>query len=230
MHELFDNIFWHALTGPQANFAAGAGGARRYVAGCSPIVAFADLQRPDFAALAPHCELDEHFYTEGWSGPMPPGWRLDAEATMLKMVWDAPPPGPDRDGEAIVTLGPEHVQRAVDLAALTRPGPFGPRTPELGVYIGCFDGERLTAMAGERAHAGTLREISGVCTHPAHQGRGLARRLMLHLIARHLERGETPVLHVMKANETAHGLYRRMGFRDHRETPVRVITKVGDAA
>jgi len=227
MHELFDNIFWHALTGPQARFAAGAGGARRYVAGCSPILGFADQQRPDFAALTPYCEADEHFYTEGWSGPVPAGWRLDAETAMIKMIWDAPSPGPDAGSDAVVTLGPEHVQRAVDLAVLTRPGPFGPRTPELGVYIGCLEGERLMAMAGERACAGTLREISGVCTHPDFQGRGLARRLMLRLIREQMQRGETPVLHVMKANETACGLYRRMGFRDHREVVVRVVTKVG---
>jgi len=226
MHELFDNIFWHTLTGPHARFAAGAGAARRYVAGCSPILGFADQREPDFAALAPYCEADEHFYTDGWSGPVPAGWRLDAETTMIKMIWDAPPPGPDVAGDAIVTLDAGHVQRAVDLAALTRPGPFGPRTPELGVYIGCLDGERLMAMAGERACAGTLREISGVCTHPDFQGRGLARRLMLRLIREQMQRGQTPVLHVMKANETAHGLYRRMGFRDHRESVVRVVTKL----
>jgi GNAT superfamily N-acetyltransferase len=226
MHDLFDNIFWYTLTGAQAHFAAGAGGARRYVAGCSPILGFADQQQPDFAALAPYCEADEHFYTEGWSGPVPAGWRLDAETTMIKMFWDAPPPGPDAGADAIVTLDSTHVQRAVDLAALTRPGPFGPRTPELGIYIGCLEGERLIAMAGERACAGALREISGVCTHPDFQGRGLARRLMLRLIRAQMQRGETPVLHVMKANETAHGLYRRMGFRDHRESVVRVVTKL----
>ena len=33
----------------------------------------------------------------------------------------------------------------------------------------------LVAMAGERMQAGPWREISGVCTDPGHQGRGLAR-------------------------------------------------------
>jgi predicted GNAT family acetyltransferase len=107
---------------------------------------------------------------------------------------------------------------------LTKPGPFGPRTLELGDYFGLFDGERLIAMAGERMAAGTLREISGVCTHPEHQGRGLARRLMLKLLRRQVQRGETPFLHVMRANEGAHALYQRMGFVDHRETTVRVVS------
>jgi predicted GNAT family acetyltransferase len=70
-----------------------------------------------------------------------------------------------------------------------------------------------------------LREISGVCTHPDYQGRGYARRLMLELIRRQLERGETPFLHVMRANEAAHQLYLRMGFRDYLETVVRVVAR-----
>lgn len=82
-------------------------------------------------------------------------------------------------------------------------------------------------MAGERMAAPGLREISGVCTHPDHQGRGLARRLMLMLIRRQLLRGETPFLHVMRVNQAAHGLYLRMGFRDVCESPVRVVGRTG---
>ena len=80
-------------------------------------------------------------------------------------------------------------------------------------------------MAGERMHAGTLREISGVCTHPDFQGRGLARQLMLKLIRRQMLRGETPFLHVMSANTGARGLYARMGFREHNETVIRVVSQ-----
>ena len=112
----------------------------------------------------------------------------------------------------------------LELAGLTRPGPFGPRTIELGEYFGCFDGERLVAMAGERMQAGGLREISGVCTHPDFQGRGLARRLVAKLIRRQMERNETPFLHVMRSNDGAHRLYQRMGFRDHLESVVRVVS------
>ena len=79
-------------------------------------------------------------------------------------------------------------------------------------------------MAGERMQAGTLREVSGVCTHPDFQGKGWARRLMLQLIRRQLQRGETPFLHVMRDNVAAHRLYERMGFRDDAETVVRVVS------
>jgi predicted GNAT family acetyltransferase len=142
---------------------------------------------------------------------------------MFKMVWEGAMPAADEAPEA-VRLGSEHVSQALDLAALTQPGPFGPRTIELGEYFGCFEGPRLVAMAGERMCAGTMREISGVCTHPDFQGRGLARRLMFKLIRRQMQRGETPFLHVMRSNTGAHFLYERMGFRDYRESVVRVVS------
>ena len=223
MKHLLENIFWHTLTGPHAKYASGTGGARRYAAGFSPILGFADAEHPDLDALIPYCGADEHFYCDGWSGSPPADWKIEAEATMFKMIWTAAMPAADEAPEAI-RIGPEHAAQVLDLAALTRPGPFGPRTIELGEYFGCFEGPRLVAMAGERTFAGTLREVSGVCTHPDFQGRGLARRLMIKLIRRQMQRNETPVLHVMSGNEGAHRLYQRMGFSDHRESVVRVIS------
>ena len=223
LHALLDHVTWHTLTGPHARFATGAGGARRYAPGFSPILGFADVARPDFAALRPYCEAGEHFYTDGWHGAVPRGWRLDAESTMFKMVYEGAPPEADDAFEAR-RLGPADVDAAVALATLTKPGPFGPRTIELGEYVGCFEGDRLMAMAGERMCAGPLHEISGVCTHPDFQGRGLARRLMRTLLRRQLQRGETPFLHVMRDNAGARGLYERMGFRTWGESVVRVVS------
>jgi len=221
--QLLDNISWHSLTGAQAQHSVGTATARRYAPGFSPIVAFADPEQPDFAALAPYCRAGEHFYCSGWSGPAPAGWRIEAETTLIKMVWEAPTPPAD-EGFAAARLGPGHVPQMLDLVALTQPGPFGPRTIELGDYFGCFEGPRLVAMAGERMHAGRLREVSGVCTQPEFQGRGLARRLMHLLLRRELARGETPFLHVMRDNRPAHDLYERMGFRDHQASVVRVLS------
>jgi ribosomal protein S18 acetylase RimI-like enzyme len=222
--QLLDNIVWNTLTGPHARHATGSAAARRYAPGFSPILGFPDLAQPDFAALLPYCEPDEHFYCAGWSGAPPPGWRIDAEKGLLMMVWQAPPPAAD-DRLAAVPLGREHVAQMLELVALTHPGPFGPRTVELGEYFGCFEGPRLVAMAGERMHAGAFREVSGVCTHPDFQGRGLARRLMEKLIRREVQRQELPFLHVMDDNLNARRLYERMGFRDHDETVVRVLSR-----
>ncbi|HEX9392223.1 MAG TPA: GNAT family N-acetyltransferase [Usitatibacteraceae bacterium] len=225
MKHLLDNIAWHTLSGPHTRFASGAGNARRYASGFSPIVGFADNDRPDFAALAPLCSPGEQFYSDGWSGPAPVDWRIDVESTMFKMVWETAMPATDEAADA-VRLGPEHAAQALELATLTRPGPFGLRTIELGEYFGYFEDERLMAMAGERMHAGKLHEISGVCTHPDFQGRGLARRLMRKLIRRQMQRGEIPFLHVMHANLSARQLYERMGFTHYRESVVRVISKI----
>jgi ribosomal protein S18 acetylase RimI-like enzyme len=223
MNHMLDNIVWHALSGPQRKFSVGTDEIRRFAPGFSPIIGFPNSERPDFNALVPFCEPGEHFYCGEWSGPAPDGWQIEEGSTMFRMIWEGSVPSDDADGA--VQLGPEHAAQALELATLTRPGPFGLRTIELGDYFGFFEGDRLLAMGGERFYAGSYREISGVCTHPDFQGRGFARRLMNKLIRRQIQRNETPFLHVMRDNTVARDLYKRMGFSDYRETVVRVISR-----
>jgi GNAT superfamily N-acetyltransferase len=225
MDPLFANIVWHTLNGPHERFSAGDARARRYAPGFSPIAGFPDPARPDFAALASVTAVGDHLYFAGWRGRAPEGWRIQSDAPALRLVWDAAMPDAGASPSDATPLGREHADQALALATLTRPGPFGPRTIELGDYLGVFEGPRLVAMAGERMHAGTLREVSGVCTHPDRQGRGLARKLMLELIRRQLARGETPFLHVMRDNTIAVRLYERMGFRIIDEVDVRVVER-----
>jgi GNAT superfamily N-acetyltransferase len=223
MYPLLDNIMWNCLSGPHARFAAGEGEVRRYAQGFSPILGFANPDQPDFAALEQICAPGESFYCDIWTGVPPSGWQIEKEAIMFKMVWDAAIPATDAAPDAI-PLRPEHAAQAVALAKLTNPGPFGIRTRELGEYFGYFEGERLIAMAGERFCAGDLQEVSGICTHPDFQGRGLAKKLTLKLIRRQRSRGMTTFLHVMSHNP-ARALYEKMGFRIHRETICRVISR-----
>jgi predicted GNAT family acetyltransferase len=133
-------------------------------------------------------------------------------------------PAEDMAPDAVL-LRPEHAVQAVELARLTNPGPFGIRTPELGEYFGYFDRGRLIAMAGERLCIGDLHEVSGICTHPDFQGRGLAKKLTLKLVHRQLQRGKTPFLHVMSHNTPARALYEKLGFRIYLETVVRVVRR-----
>jgi len=223
MTHLLDNIMWHALSGPHAKYATGNERVRRYAPGFSPFVGFVAPQQPDLAALSNFCEPGERLYCASWIGPEPAGWRIEVESTMLRMVWDAPMPSKDEASET-VALGPAHTEQVLQLAELTRPGPFGPKTIGLGDYFGCFDGDRLIAMAGERMRAGSFREISGVCTHPHYQGRGLARKLIRKLVRRQMQRNETPFLHVLRDNHGARPLYERMGFRNYKEVVARVIS------
>ena len=48
---------------------------------------------------------------------------------------------------------------------------------------------------------------------------------MVKLIWREMQRGQTPCLHVMRDNSNTVRLYERMGFRLHRESVVRVISR-----
>jgi ribosomal protein S18 acetylase RimI-like enzyme len=226
MADLLQNIMWNCMAGPHARFTVGEGDLRRYAPGFSPIVGCREPERPDFTTLARYSEPGESFYVDIWSGTAPAGWEITREARMFKMVWDAPPPPVDAAPDAMA-LRPGHAAQALELARLTNPGPFGIRTPELGEYFGYFEGGRLVAMAGERLCAGHLHEVSGICTHPDFQGRGLARRLTLKLVHRQLRRGKTPFLHVMGDNTPARALYANMGFRDHLDTVVRVVTRSG---
>jgi GNAT superfamily N-acetyltransferase len=224
MTHLLDNIAWHSLSGPHARFAAGRGDVRRYANGYSAIVAFPEPSRPDFDALAKICATDEPLYCPDWTGVAPTGWRILDEMTAFRMTWQGGAPINDAFPDA-VPLGRQHAAQAVALARLTRPGPFGLRTIELGDYFGWFEDGQLVAMAGERLRAGPYREVSGISTHPDYRGRGLARRLTLKLVRRQLQRGETPFLHVMANNTAARRLYRDMGFDDYCETTVRVISR-----
>jgi GNAT superfamily N-acetyltransferase len=224
----FDNVFWTCMAGAQAAIAIGSDRVRRFAPGFSPIAAFVNpdaVTAEDFATLAPLVDTGERFFVPQWSGSLPAGWTMHLDTTMLAMVWDgraAPVPDPALGERPLTTAD---VPQMVDLTARTRPGPFGPRTIEFGGYHGVFAGDRLAAMAGHRLFDGVRREVSGICTDPAHQGRGLAKRLTELVVARMIAGGEIPFLHVASANARAIGLYERLGFVRAREVAVRILSK-----
>lgn len=217
-----ENIVWKTLAGPHACHAVGGGEARRYRPGFPPFIGFADLARPRLDALIPHVEPGEHLYCDGWAGAAPAHWRILSEGAMHRMIWDAPLPVDDPLPQAVL-LGAQHMPALFELVAMAQPGPFAPRAPELGEYVGLFDGRRLVATAGTRHCAGGFIEVTGVCTHPDLRGQGLATRLVSRLVRWHAGRGATAFLRVIRDNAGARRLYQRMGFRDDRITVARVI-------
>jgi len=218
---VLDNIVWNSLVGPHRDFSCGGPAARRYAPGFPALAGFADCANPDFAGLRAHCEPGEPLYFADWSGTPPAEWRIEVETVAVQYVYDAAMPEDDPAFQP-VRLGREHAARMVELALLTRPGPFGERNLDLGEYYGVLEGERLVAMAGERMASAGFREVSAVCTHPDRQGRGLAGRLTRLMTRRQMLRGERPFLHVMRDNASARALYERLGFRERRELVLRV--------
>jgi predicted GNAT family acetyltransferase len=107
----------------------------------------------------------------------------------------------------------KHVDEMVQLASLTKPGPFAKRTIEFGHYHGIFVEGKLAAMTGQRLHVQNNTEISAVCTHPDHLGKGFAAALLQHQVNFILENGQVPFLHVRADNARAIGLYERLGFK-----------------
>jgi predicted GNAT family acetyltransferase len=115
----------------------------------------------------------------------------------------------------------------LDLATLTKPGPFGPRTHELGAYLGIRVEGKLVAMAGERLKVPGYTEVSAVCTHPEYAGKGYARSLMSEVMRRIRSRGEIAFLHVRQSNTRAVALYERLGFRTRMVVQFTVLRKSG---
>jgi predicted GNAT family acetyltransferase len=110
-------------------------------------------------------------------------------------------------------LGAADSAAMIELTFITRPGPFEKRTYELGTYLGIRCDGRLVARAGERLKVPGYTEVSAVCTHPDHTGRGYASILMNEVMGRIRDRREKAFLHVREDNVRAIQLYERLGFR-----------------
>jgi predicted GNAT family acetyltransferase len=99
------------------------------------------------------------------------------------------------------------------LKAVAFPGFFGMRTPEMGRYRGIHINDELVAMAGERLALPGYREVSAICTHPAHLGHGYAQRLTREATSAILADGDLPFLHVAEGNAAAIHVYEQLGFQ-----------------
>ena len=218
------NIIWRALSGSHRALSVGTERTRRYSREFPALFGFEDPASADFESFGAHCEPGDHLYCTEWSGEAPDGWSVDFDGKVVAMIWRGDRPLLD-PSIAVSALDESHVEEMRALARLTRPGPFAQKPLGLGDWVGVFDAGRLVAMAGERLRAGNLHEVSGICTHPDAQGRGLARALTLAMVRRQLDRGELPFLHVMPENARARTLYERIGFEVVREVPMRVVTK-----
>ncbi|MGW5862843.1 GNAT family N-acetyltransferase [Streptomyces sp. NPDC055239] len=211
-----DNPAYAALNGPHARFAERRGRVVRYQSDVSPWLGLPDApESGDWADLAALAGPGVEVPLPGVRVALPAGWEVTFDMEGVQLVDDGVAAAPDPEA---VRLGADDVPEMLDLVARTQPGPFLPRTVELGTYLGIRRGGALVAMAGERLHPPGWTEISAVCTDPAHRGEGLATRLILAVADGIRVRGETPFLHTSARNTDAIRLYESLGFRLRRRT------------
>ena len=212
---VLDNPAWAALAGPQAHLAEHFCRAARYPVDVAPFVALADTaDERAWADLAVLAGPGGRVLLAGVD-ESPVDWPVVARIDGVQLVGSAVVGRPDPE---VRRLGPADVPEMLDLVARTEPGPFRPRTIELGTYLGIRRGGDLVAMAGERLHPPGWTEISAVCTDQAYRGLGLASRLVGALTAGIRDRGEKPFLHAAANNTTAISLYETLGFTLRRQT------------
>jgi ribosomal protein S18 acetylase RimI-like enzyme len=207
-----DAPIWSSLTTRHAHLALGGELARRYPPAISPLTALSRTGRETVASLEALVEIGDDIGIFGAITPtLGANWETLRESRITQMIRVEDSPIPEGD-VGVLTLDSADVVDMLALVEVTQPGPFRPRTIELGTYIGIREDGRLVAMAGERMWIGDCREVSAICTHPDARGRGYARALTGRVVNRMLYSGQTPFLHVYSTNTGAIDLYSTLGF------------------
>ncbi|MCB1486670.1 MAG: GNAT family N-acetyltransferase [Bauldia sp.] len=211
MAHILDRPVWSALTGRHAGFAEGGALARRYQPSVIPFAAARDASDESLRALAALPRPgEEMMIVEADRIVLPRGLSVLVAAHVAQIVLVTPPAkAPDH---CVERLTEADAPEMLALAQLTHPGPFTLGAQALGAFHGIRIDGHIAAMAGVRMRQEGHVEISGVCTHPDFQGRGLARRLSVFMTRRVLDEGDTPYLHTFSTNAAAIGLYRSIGY------------------
>ncbi|HEX2114565.1 MAG TPA: GNAT family N-acetyltransferase [Alphaproteobacteria bacterium] len=220
MNDLLDDPVWHALAAAPDHLVIRMPRAARFIPDVAPFFGVEAHDLEVYAQLAPLLggSSEARLFTAE-AIEVPPGWREVSRRPIRQMVLPADV-ALSAVARSLERLGAADVRDMLALAARADPGPFGPRTIELGCFLGIRDGSRLVAMAGERFTFPGFSEISAVATDPDYRGRGFARDLTLALASRFRAAGRTPFLHVFPDNRAAAKLYESLGFVDRRELQV----------
>lgn len=220
-----DNPFWSALDSLHAGLAVRAGDAAVFPEDIAP---FLGLKHPQAATRETLEALMAPGETRLVLGVMPDsvpeGFSLTPLETLWQMICETPMPSLPADD--ILELDASRREDILGLTALVYPHYFRPQTTRLGRYFGIDHNGRLAAMAGERLGAPGFREVSAICTHPDHLGKGYAARLTTHLTRDTLARGDIAFLQVSPANTRAYALYERLGYRIRAHLPFARIDRL----
>ena len=217
MEDLLYNPVYNALLSGDANLSFGTDSVKYFDEEVSPFAGFHHQYQKGFEELYNLLPLDRKIlYATPQLIKEPRGWKLLVEIKGLQFLFTEKTVQGKQNYE-LVPLNESNVNEMVELATLTKPGPFGTRTIEFGHYHGIFDNGKLVAMTGQRLHVHNYTELSAVCTHPDHLGKGYAAALMQHQLQLILSHDQIPFLHVRADNSRAIALYERLGFKVNRE-------------
>ncbi|MET3980227.1 putative GNAT family acetyltransferase [Mucilaginibacter sp. UYP25] len=212
MQHLLDNPIYNALATGSKSLAAVNGNMVYFQRDVAPFAGLKDYTDGDFDALKDMVpDKGPYVFFRQTEIKFPEPWKVVKAFEMKQMVYEGPVP-PTQNRVAITGLDNTHITEMIALTTLTAPGPFLQRTIEFGEYTGIhLDGE-LIAMAGQRMQPLPYVEISAVCTHPHHLGKGYAGILLNEQIKRIMAAGKIPFLHVL-ADNPAIRVYERVGFK-----------------
>jgi GNAT superfamily N-acetyltransferase len=226
MEHILDNPAWNAMISHNSDLSLGNDQVRYFPQELSPFVGIKNVRGESLAQLAaivPEGRVAALVIAEELR--IPADWKILYEVSLFQMSCENFMPGP-HSAHKILPLGKEHVSEMIELTKLTNPGPFSERTIEFGHYTGIFSSGELIAMAGQRLHAFNYAEISAVCTHPEHLGKGYGSALVSWQAERIIQGGKIPFLHVKMDNLGAIKLYERLGFQIRKEVYFYVIQKL----
>jgi len=224
MTHILDRPIWSAVTDRHAALAEGGSLAMRYEPSIHPFACCRDDGPASLAALAELASPgDTQVFLQADAIVVPQGFATVALAEGVQMI--AAKTFPEITDDRIEQLGEADAAEMLELATLTRPGPFTMRALALGDFWGIRVDGRLIAMAGERLKVEGMTELSGVCTHPDFRGQGLGRLMTQFAAGKISARGEQPFLHTYATNETAIALYEKLGFRLRTPMNVAVIER-----
>jgi ribosomal protein S18 acetylase RimI-like enzyme len=220
---LLNNPIWYALSTDQSHLAQSNHLAKRFPRDVAPFGAMKAQSPAEYKALAQILSGDIAALFLDAKPVLPADWSMRISGDLYQMTFEAPPPA--YGNQSFRKLTQADVPEMLALTKLTEPGPFLPRTIELGAYYGIHDSGSLVAMAGERLRLTGFTEVSAVCTHPHFRGRGYGSALMSVVISEIMNRDETPFLHV-KTDNPALALYKKLGFQIRAQLYLAVIQQI----
>ena len=195
-----DNPVWFSLTETHNKFSVEYDGVKFYHPDYCPFGGFTDIDKTA-NSLDQYSNMVQNFYVVGQQPKFNDSIILNRDLVCNQMVLENKI---DIDiDEELVELHIEHKDDLFSLVNLVQPG--------------FFKNNELVAVTGERMKMDAYTEVSAVVTHPAHTGKGYAKKLVAYTANKIFAENKIPYLHVAETNTGAVALYEKIGFVTRRK-------------